>query len=308
MQGTVLVIDDSTSVRSQIIQTLQVAHLFATYFEAEDGIAAFQQLQEIRVDLILCDLEMPRMDGFKFLALMQSRDDLKAIPVILLTGREDRDLKVKGLEQGAVDYVTKPFDAGELVARVKVQQKIKALQDELRSKNEMLKNLAITDVLTGLYNRRFLMENLEMEFQRMQRKEGVLSLVLIDIDHFKKVNDTFGHQQGDVVLTLLAEATRKSLRSYDVAARYGGEEFVLLLPETTLAQGIIVAERLRRGVEGMKLAPPMERETLTISLGVSSYPGRDIDSVESLIKAADDALYRAKEKGRNRIEVMTGGL
>src|SRR5208282_1584297 len=149
MSGNILIIDDSDSVRYQIIGTLKKVALFELYSEARDGIDGFKSLIAAKPDLIICDLEMPRMDGFKFLQLVNSREDLKDIPIIMLTGREDRDLKIKGLEQGACDYVTKPFDAGELVARVKVQLKIKALQDELKKSNELLKELSNTDPLTN---------------------------------------------------------------------------------------------------------------------------------------------------------------
>lgn len=222
MATSILIIDDSNQVRAQIVKTLQKVSLFDNYLEAADGIEAFKLVLNSPVDLILCDLEMPRMDGFKFISMLQTRDELKDIPVIMLTGREDRDLKIKGLEEGACDYVTKPFDAGELVARVKVQLKIKCLQDELKRSNELLKQLSNTDPLTHLYNRRYLMEALDREYQRAARKESSLSLIIIDIDHFKKVNDNYGHQQGDVVLAAVAALLKKMVRSYDVAARYGG--------------------------------------------------------------------------------------
>jgi len=306
MSGNILIIDDSAAVRGQIVQTLRNAGTFDRYFEAQDGIEGFKTLTAVRVDLIICDLEMPRMDGFKFISLLGSREHLRDIPVIMLTGREDQDLKIKGLEQGAVDYVTKPFDAGELVARVRVQQKIKALQDELRRSNEMLKELSNTDYLTHLYNRRFIMDALENEFQRIRRKGGHLSLIIADIDHFKRVNDTYGHQQGDMVLVELARVTKEELRRYDIAARYGGEEFLFLLPEAAVEEAHVVAERLRAAVEGMRFAPPMGDLVVTISLGLATYPGKPMDSADELIRAADAALYLAKERGRNRTEVMAG--
>ncbi|KAF0221296.1 MAG: response regulator [Geobacteraceae bacterium] len=306
MPGSILIIDDSDKVREQIVQTLKGVSLFDHYHEAKDGIDGFKALINTPVDLIFCDLEMPRMDGFKFVAMVRAREELKDIPVIMLTGREDRELKIKGLEQGASDYVTKPFDAGELVARVKVQMKIKALQDELKRSNELLKELSNTDPLTRLYNRRYLMETLDREFQRAMRKNERLSLVLLDIDHFKDINDAYGHQEGDVVLTAVAEVAQSGLRRYDIAARYGGEEFILVLPETPLTEGMAVAERLRKEVQEMTFPFPMENLTVTISLGVATYPADRIDCVDSLIRQADEALYRAKQNGRNRVEMMSG--
>ena len=303
MYDSILIIDDSDAVRDQITQTLSNVSLFNKYHHACDGIEGFKTLLKVPVELILCDLEMPRMDGFKFLSMLSTREELKDIPVILLTGREDRELKIRGLELGASDYVTKPFDPGELVARVKVQMKIKGLQDELKKSNELLKELSNTDPLTRLYNRRYLMEILDREFQRSHRKRGNLSLVLLDIDHFKKINDSYGHQEGDVVLAGVAETTRAVLRRYDIAARYGGEEFIRVLPETPADEAYAVAARLREAVQEMTFPRPMENLTVTISLGVATYPSERIDCIDSLIRQADEALYRAKQTGRNRVEI-----
>ncbi len=303
MAKTILVVDDSALVRAQIINTLQAVSLFDTYLEAEDGIDAFQTILKCPVvDLILCDLEMPRMDGFKFIAMLQTRDELKDIPVIMLTGRENREMKIKSLDQGACDYVTKPFDAGELVARVKVQMKIKGLQDELKHSNELLKELSNTDPLTHLYNRRYLMQAMDREFERALRKQHALSLVMIDIDHFKKVNDTYGHQEGDNVLIAVSALLQGMVRRYDVAARYGGEEFVALLPDTSLPQAMIFAERCRCVVQEVAFGGTIEQLSITVSVGVATFPSGKVNCVDSLLTQADDALYRAKQGGRNRVE------
>jgi diguanylate cyclase (GGDEF)-like protein len=305
MSTSVLVIDDSKQLRTQILQILQRVSLFDHYLQATDGIEAFKLVLNSPVDLILCDLEMPRMDGFKFMAMLQTREELKNIPVIMLTGREDRDLKIRGLEEGACDYVTKPFDAGELVARVKVQLKIKGLQDALKQSNELLKQLSNTDPLTHLYNRRYLMEALDREYQRAVRKQSFLSLIILDIDHFKKVNDNYGHQEGDTVLAAVATLVKGMVRSYDVAARYGGEEFVVLLSETALPQAVTFAERCRCAVQEIAFAGKMSGLTITVSLGVATYPSARVDCVDSLFRQADEALYRAKQGGRNRVEAMS---
>ncbi len=304
MSSIVLIIDDSDTVREHIISTLKEVSLFDRYLEARDGIDGFKSLIAEKADLIICDLEMPRMDGFKFMNLVSSRPELRDIPIIMLTGREDREMKIKGLEQGACDYVTEPFDAGELVARVKVQLKIKALQDELKKSNELLRELSNTDPLTHLYNRRYLTKVLNNELLRAERSGDCLALILLDIDHFKRVNDTYGHQNGDIVLSMIAEIVQKLLRCYDIAARYGGEEFILVLPGTTLAGGVEVAERLREEVQAITFAPPMGKLTVTISLGVAVFPSLSIDDMESLIRQADEALYRAKQSGRNRVVAM----
>jgi two-component system cell cycle response regulator len=187
MAASILIIDDSDNVREQICTTLQAVDIFDHIYQAKDGVEAFKLLLSLRIDLILCDLEMPRIDGIKLLKMINNREELRSIPVIMLTGHEERDLKIRLLGEGACDYVTKPFDAGELIARVKVQLKIKMLQDELKKSNELLKQLSYTDPLTLLYNRRYMTNMLEKELQRAERKGTHLSMIMIDIDHFKSV-------------------------------------------------------------------------------------------------------------------------
>ncbi|MBK5274535.1 MAG: diguanylate cyclase [Desulfuromonadales bacterium] len=302
MLNSILIIDDSDAVREKIIKTLELFNLFTHYYEAEDGLVGFKKLLTSPVEIILCDLEMPRFDGFKFLSMMKSRPELQDIPVIMLTGREDRDLKIKALEQGASDYITKPFDAEELVARVKVHLKIKALQDDLKRTNELLLELSNTDHLTGLFNRRYLMEVLDKEVQRSKRKGGSLALIVMDIDHFKQVNDQYGHLQGDIVLQKVALQLQKGLRNYDIAARYGGEEFIAILPDATLEEAAFVANRVRTSVLATRFNGELSHLALTVSLGVAIFSKEGCSTVDAFIKRADDALYRAKANGRNRVE------
>lgn len=303
MFDSVLIIDDSEVIRSRIIKSLEPFNLFSRYYEAEDGLEGFKKLLTSQVDLVLCDLEMPRIDGFKFLAMMKARPEFQDVPVLILTGMDDREMKVKGLGQGASDYITKPFDPEELVARVKVHLKIKHLQDDLRRSNELLLELSNTDHLTGLFNRRYLMESLDKELQRAARKNGLLSLLLLDIDHFKNVNDIYGHVQGDVVLQKVSLQLQKELRSYDIAARYGGEEFIAVLPDTSLKEALFVAERIRCSIEQLQFTGDICELRLTASLGVAEFEKPDCNSgVDAFIKLADDALYRAKSNGRNRVE------
>lgn len=302
--SSLLVIDDSAVIREQVVRTLRGFGLFDHYIEAKDGLEGFKTLIDSNPDLVICDVEMPRMDGFKFLQLVESRPELAGLPIIMLTGMLDFNSKIRGLEQGASDYLTKPFDAGELVARVKVQLKIKSLQDELKKANEQLKKLTNIDHLTGLFNRRYLTEILDGEFFRARRNNEYLSIIMVDIDYFKNVNDTFGHQNGDIVLGAVATLVQRQLRAYDSAARYGGEEFVLVVPGSTLTGAVAVADRLRQTVLEYSFPPPMEQLTVTVSAGVAAYPSPEIDSVDSLFRQADEALYRAKQNGRNRVETM----
>lgn len=302
MSNSVLIIDDSSTIRERIIKTLESFDLFSRYYEAEDGMDGFKKLLSCQVDIILCDLEMPRIDGFKFLSMLKSRPDLQDVPVLILTGMNERELKIKGLDQGASDYITKPFDPEELVARVKVHLKIKKLQDELKRSNELLLELSNTDHLTGLFNRRYMMDALEKEVQRASRKNGNLSLIMMDIDHFKQINDTYGHQQGDVVLKNVAHQLQKELRSYDCASRYGGEEFIAILPDSTLKEAVFVADRIRMSLQEFHFSGELSALKLTASLGVACFPAPGITTVDGLIKLVDDALYRAKHNGRNRVE------
>ena len=307
MADSVLIIDDSEAVREKIIKTLESRDLFSRFYQAEDGLEGFKKLLASPVDIILCDLEMPRMDGFKFLGMLKGRPEVSDTPVIILTGNDDRELKIKGLEQGACDFITKPFDPEELVARMRVHLKIKHLQDDLKRSNELLLELSNTDHLTGLINRRFLKEALHKEVQRARRKDGQVALLLLDIDHFKRVNDTHGHLQGDVVLQKVALHIQKELRSYDTAARYGGEEFVAVLPDTSLKEAFNVADRIRLSVQGMRFAGSLSNEQVTVSLGVALFPSPCFDDIDGLLRAADEALYQAKERGRNRVIISDPG-
>lgn len=300
MTKSILIIDDSAAIREQLTRELVETGLFARIVPAEDGIEAFKLLCATPFDLILCDLEMPRIDGFKLLTMIAGRPELRDIPVIMLTGHGDRELKIKLLGLGASDYVTKPFDAGELIARVKVQLKIKSLQDELKKSNEMLKKLSNTDPLTQLYNRRYMMTMLEKELLRAERKGRPLSLAMIDIDHFKQVNDRYGHLHGDQVLACVAEFIQHGLRRYDFAARYGGEEFVVTLPETDHGDALVIAERIRSQVQCHQHGQ-LGQQQVTVSIGVATYPTAAIASVDALLREADEALYRAKASGRNRV-------
>ncbi len=302
MTRTLLIIDDSKAIRTQVLQTFADGALFSHILQAADGIEGFKLLVSHDVDIILCDIEMPGIDGLKFLAMLQSREDLKEKPVIMLTSHKDIGTKVRGLESGASDYITKPFEPAELVARLRVHMQIKSLQDELRRSNQLLLELAQTDPLTRLYNRRHLLEKLEIEVNRCFRSTNPIALIMTDIDHFKRVNDKFGHQVGDNVLVRVADLLQEELRTYDLAARYGGEEFCLVLPETDLTAAVEVAERIRYKSENMVFGGAMKGSQLTMSFGVAAYDGSVEGSIDDLIKKADDALYLAKHSGRNQVK------
>jgi diguanylate cyclase (GGDEF)-like protein len=273
----------------------------ADVLTASGGAEALAMMAAQPVTLVLCDVEMPGLDGFNFLKITRGHADLAEIPVIMLTVKEDLGAKVKGLTEGASDYLTKPFHNEELVARVRVHLKLKQLQDELRLKNAKLEELSRLDALTQISNRRHFMEVLESEFARAQRYTATLSLVMLDVDHFKLVNDTWGHVAGDDALIGVTNAARALLRKCDHAARYGGEEFALLLPETPLEGARIVAERIRRSVSEVVIAQPLGEFSVTVSLGIATFPGTGIANPSELVRQADEALYAAKRAGRNQV-------
>jgi len=304
MKRTLLIIDDSAMIRQQVSETIANYHLFSNVLQASDGVEGFKLLVSNSVDVILCDIEMPGIDGLKFLALLQSREDLCDKPVIMLTSHNDVATKVRGLESGASDYITKPFEPQELIARLKVHLQLKTLQDELKRSNRLLLELSQTDPLTRLCNRRSLTEVLENEISRCHRNLAPCSLIMCDIDHFKQVNDEYGHQAGDDVLVRVADLLLEHLRPYDLAARYGGEEFCLVLPETNLTNAAEVAERIRKRIECCKFTGNLGTLQLTISLGVATLSGNNKKTEDEFIRLADEALYLAKHNGRNRVETM----
>lgn len=288
----VLIIDDSV-----VIQRLVQARLRADGFEVStgsDGAEAVELTKQIQPDVILLDIDMPRVNGFDACRGLKDDSDTSKVPVIFLTAQTKTEDKVRGLDIGAVDYVTKPFDPVELRARVRSAYRTKYLMDLLEQKAQI-------DGLTGLYNRAFFDARIKEEIDRARRYGNPLAIVIFDVDRFKRLNDTYGHSFGDVVLAEVAETARLVARASDVVARYGGEEFVIILPEQDLDGARSVAERVREGIAELELAHNGERAPVTASFGVSSTVEIGYDSVQALVNSADKALYAAKEGGRNRV-------
>ncbi|MEL6546648.1 MAG: diguanylate cyclase [Myxococcota bacterium] len=300
----ILIIDDSSTIRDAMVETLRshgVAEQFAT---ASNGLAGLKELLNGEVDLVVCDLEMPDLDGYKFLSLKKEQLSVVDIPVVMLTGvANDVSSKVRCFEAGASDYVTKPYEPLELIARVRAHLSLKLLRDELRDKAKILEELSATDELTGLTNRRRFFEHLRVELSRAERHKTPTGLLMMDIDHFKSINDIHGHQGGDLALAAVGKLLKHRVRAYDIAARYGGEEFCVLLPDTPLKDAQEVAERLREGIEAIEVRHDGEPVSLTVSIGIAHAHGIAVEG-PLLIKHADAALYAAKSAGRNR--VMTG--
>lgn len=311
----VLIVDDSNAVRVALREALVALPAVGEIVEAVDGVDALALLSRTPVDLVLTDITMPRLDGFKLLAAVRNTPQFRDIPVIMLSSHGESVDKVRGLTMGANDYVTKPFERAELLARVTVMLNMKDLQEELQHKaaaleraNLELERLANQDGLTGLPNRRSFFTRLAVEFVRSRRCANPLALLMLDIDHFKDFNDRYGHQAGDEALRAVGAALAGGIRGYDYVGRFGGEEFICFLPETVPATALVVAERLRQRVGAARLKVVgsdglPEEVGLTVSIGIATCPEIPAGGPDDLVAAADRALYQAKAAGRNRCVV-----
>ncbi len=292
------------------------ARLDARGYDVEGAMSGQEALDTVQrwcPDLILLDVMMPDMDGLEVVRRLKADASLPFIPVIMQTALDSTERMVAGLEAGADDYVTKPINFAELEARVRSLLRIKKLQQDLGDRerelslmNDKLLTISMTDGLTSVDNRRALEQRLHEMFEHSLRLHEAVACVMCDIDHFKTVNDTYGHAAGDEVLKQFAAILKDEAREIDRVGRYGGEEFLLLLPGTVLDAAVTFAERVRHRIEQHTFS--FEGGTLkrTVSLGVASWPHPRIEGRESMLKAADDALYVAKEMGRNRVVRFDG--
>jgi two-component system, cell cycle response regulator len=269
---------------------------------AEDGEQAWAILSGADAPHIaLVDWMMPGLDGLEVCKRVRAAGREPYTFIILLTGKDQQQDIVRGLAAGADDYLKKPFDPGELEARIKTGRRMVDLQVELIAAREALRDQATTDPLTGLPNRRTLVETLDRELERSRRVEAACAVVFVDLDHFKRVNDTHGHAAGDAVLREAASAMRATLRPYDVVGRFGGEEFVVVLPGCDAAGAQAAAERLRVSIAATAVAVGETTLRVTCSLGVAVGGAHSEGDREALLAAADAALYEAKKSGRNRV-------
>ena len=298
--GRILVVDDNRDNVEIIATRLR----FRGYQidEASDGAEALALITKAPPDLILLDVMLPDIDGYEISRRIKGDDSLPFIPIILVTARDTTQDKVAGLDAGADDYLTKPIDFPELEARVRSMLRIKKLQGEIERQNRELERLSISDGLTGLFNHRHIHALLNEEFERADRTAERLTVAMFDLDRFKSVNDTHGHQAGDRVLEQLADILRESAREIDRIGRYGGEEFMVLLPGTSIDDAEVFVERVRREVARRPFAIGTDEPLhMTISVGVATYPHERINSPETLVRVADEALYAAKAAGRDRV-------
>lgn len=287
----ILIVDDVKENLEVIATTLEPVG-YKTVF-ASDGFQALEVVQIAKPDLILLDLMMPQMSGFSVCEELKADPELAEIPIIFITASHEPNNLLEAFAKGAVDYITKPFYPRELLARVRTHL-------ELKFSREQLKKLASTDPLTGVWNRRYLFTLAQQEFHRTQRYHRPFTVLMIDIDYFKKINDTYGHALGDEVLTVMSQTILNCLRKVDFFGRFGGEEFMAFLPETDTDVAVMTAERIRETLEKLIISTQNYLVSITVSIGVASYKLGD-ETVDVIIQRADKALYQAKNQGRNRV-------
>jgi diguanylate cyclase (GGDEF)-like protein len=292
------VVDDDRSARDRVTSLLRASGHQPTPFESAPRMLEAHRQQPF--DLVLLDVIMDGMSGVDACRILKAREDA-FVPVVLVTARTDPDARVEGLRIGADDYVSKPYVEEELLARVGSMLRIKRAYDAVAATRNRMAELAVLDELTGLYNVRYLQQRFGEEWKRAERHREPLALAMLDVDHFKAVNDRHGHDVGDLVLREASARIKGSVRDTDLVARYGGEEFVVLLPSTQLAGALVVAERIRRAFADKPFETARGRLQVTTSIGLSLYPSRGVSTKDQLLRAADSALYRAKEDGRDRI-------
>jgi two-component system cell cycle response regulator len=295
----ILIVDDNQRESELLRETLANAHRVSFHNEAGEGAAS--------PDLLIVSVLAKRFDGFRVIAKMRSSETTRHLPILAITDPDEPGKTLRALELGAHDIIHRPVDAEELAARVRTLVKRKRYMDALRATLDRGLELAVTDQLTGLFNRRYLSAHLEPLVLRASCGGDTVAVLVADIDHFKRVNDTYGHDVGDEVLKEFAARIATNCRPTDIPCRLGGEEFAVVMPNTTGDVACLAAERLRRHVAAAPfvIRSGAERLEITVSIGVAATEGRD-ETAESLLKRADEGLYQAKKSGRNRVVGKTG--
>ena len=297
--GKILVVDDRQSSYERIVATLSMEH--AVDVETDPNEALFHAA-EGNYDLMIISLGLKDHDGLRLCSQVRSLERTRNVPILAVAEADNNARLVRGLEIGVNDYLIRPIDKNEMLARVRTQIKKKRYTERLRDNVQMSIEMAITDALTGLFNRRYMEMHLASLVEQAASRGKPIAVMVLDIDYFKSVNDTHGHDAGDDVLREFAVRIRKAIRNIDLACRYGGEEFVIVMPETDMAVASMVAERIRRRIatEPFPIQQGTKNLEVTISIGLAAI-GAPGDNAAAILKRADTALYRAKRDGRNRV-------
>ncbi len=297
----IFIIDDNEDQANKLKASL--GDNFALSHETDPEVA-LGRARSGDFDLIIVNMSIEGMDPLRLCSSIRSFEETRLTPILAVVRQGDTRKLVRALDIGVNDYLTRPVDKNELTARVSTQLQRKTYVDQLRSSFQASLEMAVTDQLTGLYNRRYLASHLSAMFDRAFWTGRALSVMILDIDHFKNINDTYGHDAGDKVIKEFADAIAGTVRGIDLACRYGGEEFLIAMPDTDLAFAGVVAERLRQEIAETKFVLNGGRDEInvTVSIGISSTEnGPSEDTAQKLIKRADEALYEAKNGGRNRV-------
>lgn len=288
----------------RLFQRTLFADAGLTVIEASSGAEAVSHLSTDRPDLVVLGRSLPDMDGLELLPRLKS-SELDFVPVLVVSQRSETAERVRGLQLGADDYLSRPCDPAELLARAKALLRNKQTHDKIRKLQQSLEQMVVSDPLTGLHNRRYLMDRLTQEMQRADRHGESLAFAMIDLDGFKPINDQFGHVTGDKVLRAVGNAVSRCIRVSDIAARYGGDEFAIILPQTPPEGAMRVVERVLRTISELSLTDENGAVCkVTASLGLAYYPADDIETPEDLVHSADGALYGAKRSGKNRYSAV----
>lgn len=298
LNGRVLVVDDRAASYERIQTALRDNHKVDVETSPQE---ALFRAAETEYDLMIVSLGFADFDALRLCSQARSLERTRNLPLLLIADHEDTARVLRGLDLGVNDYLVRPIDRNELVARVMTQVRRKRYADRLRTNVQQSMELALTDSLTGLYNRRYMETHLETLIEKASSTERPLALVMIDIDHFKPINDTYGHDAGDEVLRQFAGRLQASVRGIDLACRYGGEEFVVVMPDADLSVARAVGERLRRNISADPFPVSKGAKKLDVTISVGIAMRRDGDGADTILKRADEALYQAKRDGRNRV-------